>query len=202
MGPEFQLIYVTEAKDMFDKLGGRKIFYIFALLIFVACADLRTDAQTVLVACTWDTSSIFAGKDRHEKFERRFYVSPIVSMPQADFLRIDADGDRIEGLCGDYIDKTVIKAATERGERLDPGGQLRVRRNIELSGEDVGSKNMYRYARREDLQILLDSDRSEMEDAGRFIVNFSWDVTGKSVDSDYASEKKRSIPTTAPVKKP
>jgi hypothetical protein len=123
-------------------------------------------------------------------------------MSQADFLKIDRDGDRIEGLCGEYLEKTVIKAAEERGERVDPGGQLRVRRSIELSGEDVGSKNMYSYAKKEDIQKAIDADIAEMSAAGRFTLRFGWDPTGKLEPDDYASEKKRTIPTVAAAKKP
>lgn len=174
----------------------------FLVVLTFLSFDTKASAQTVFVACTWDTSSIFKGKDGREKFERRFYVSPIGSMSQADFLRIDSEGQRIEGLCGDYLEKTVMKAATERGERLDPGGQLRVRRSIELSGEDIGSKNMYKFATKEAIQKQLDADTHEMDDAGRFIMNFNWDVTGKAEADDYAAEKKRLIPTVPAGKKP
>lgn len=167
-----------------------------------AFGSARINAQTVFVACTWDTSSIFNDKAGKEKFERRLYVSPVVSMTQPDFLKTDREGGRIEGLCGDYLDKTVMKAATDRGERLDPGGSLRVRRSIELSGEDVGSKNMYKYATKEDIQKLIDADVKEMIDAGRFIMYFNWDTTGKTEADDLASEKKRTIPTVKPAAKP
>ena len=186
-------------------MNKTKKFTLFAaifLAIVFAVGSVRINAQTVLVACTWDTSSIFKDKAGKEKFERRFYVSPIVSMSANDFLKIDSDGSRIEGLCGDYLDKTVIKAATERGERLDPGGSLRVRRNIELSGEDIGSKNMYKFATKEDIQKLIDADIKEMVDADRFIMKFNWDVTGKAEADDYGSEKKRTIPTVKPGAKP
>ena len=145
------------------------------LILFgvIFAGAISSSAQTVYLACTWDTSSIFKGKDGREKFERRFYVSPIVSMSQADFLRIDSDGQRIEGLCGDYLDKTVMAAATERGERLDPSGQLRVRRNIELSGENLGSKNMYKFGTKESIQKQLDADIKEMIEANRLVMKFN-----------------------------
>ncbi|MFM9905515.1 MAG: hypothetical protein ACKVQJ_13210 [Pyrinomonadaceae bacterium] len=171
-----------------------------ALSAVFAVGSVRINAQTVFVACTWDTSSIFKDKAGKEKFERRLYVSPIVSMTQDDFQKVDREGDRIEGLCGDYLDKTVMKAATDRGERLDPGGSLRVRRSIELSGEDIGSKNMYKFATKEDIQKLIDADVKEMIDAGRFIMYFNWDATGKDEAKDLAAEQKRVIPT--PVTKP
>jgi hypothetical protein len=181
------------------KVHTRSTLFAAILLAGVfAVGSFRVNAQTVFVACTWDTSSIFKDKVGKEKFERRFYISPIVSMTQADFLTVDRTGDRIGGLCGDYLDKTVMKAATERGERLDPGGSLRVRQSIELSGEDIGSKNMYKYATREDIQKLIDADVKEMVDAGRFIMHFNWDTTYKAEADDYANEKKRTLPTTQP----
>ncbi len=151
--------------------------------------------QTVFLVCTWDTSSIFKDKAGKEKFERRFYVSNTVSMTADEFLRIDRDGDRIEGLCSDYIDKTVLSAAADRGERLDTGGQLKVIRNIELSGEDIGSKNMYKFATKEQVEKRRDDAIKEMKDAGRFIMNFNWDATGKNVEADLEKEKKRTVPT-------
>ena len=182
-------------------MNKRLRFTIFGGLLLTAVfafGSARINAQTVYLACTWDTSSIYKDKLGREKFERRFYVSPIVSMTHADFQKIDSNGDRIEGLCGGYLDKTVMKAATERGEKLDPGGQLRVRRNVELSGENLGSKNMYKFATREEIQKQIDADTKEMIDAGRFLINFNWDVTGKAEADDLAAEKKRTLPTAAP----
>ncbi len=174
------------------------LFAAFILAAIFAFGSYRISAQTVYVACTWDTSSIFSDKAGREKFERRLYVSPVMSMTQADFLAIDRDGDRIEGLCGGYLEKTVLKAAAERGERLDPGGSLRVRRSIELSGEDIGSKNMYKFATKESIQKLIDADVREMIEAGRFIIYFNWDTSGKAEAEDLAKEKKRVLPTPAP----
>ncbi len=181
------------------KLLDRKIPIVFGFLLFVAGGSVAsTNAQTVFVACTWDTSSIFKATAGREKFERRFYVAPIVSMTKEEFLRIDREGDRLEGLCGDYIDKTVFKAAQERSERIDTSGQLRIRRGMELSGEDVGSKNMYKFSTKEAIQKLVDADIKEMEDAGRFIMKFNWDTTGKSEAADLANERKRTLPTAKP----
>ncbi|MBV9214629.1 MAG: hypothetical protein JO053_00515 [Acidobacteria bacterium] len=173
---------------------------VFLSTLFAVGAT-RVNAQTVYVACTWDTSSIFSDKTGKEKFERRLYVSPIVEMTTEQFVKVDREGGRIEGLCGDYLDKTVMKAATDRGEKLDPGGQLRVRRSIEDSGEDVGMAHRYNYATKESIQKLIDDDVKEMMDAGRFIMYFNWDVTGKKEADDLAREQKRTIPTP-PNKKP
>ncbi|HEV7700089.1 MAG TPA: hypothetical protein VGO43_07660 [Pyrinomonadaceae bacterium] len=180
------------------KRTGLTLFAALVLATVFALGASRMHAQTVFVACTWDTSSIFKDKAGKEKFERRFYVSPIVTVTADDFLKIDSSGDRIDGLCGDYLDKTVVKAATERGERLDPGGSLRVRRSIELSGEDIGSAHPYNFATRESIQKLIDADVKEMVDANRFVMNFGWDPTGKKEADDYANEKKRSLPTSPP----
>lgn len=165
------------------------------LTAILALGSARINAQTVFVACTWDTSSIYKDKAGREKFERRFYVSPIVTMTTEDFVKVDRTGNRIEGLCGDYLEKTVAKAAADRNERLDPGGSLRVRRSIEDSGEDVGSSHRYNYATREAIQKLIDDDIKEMIDAGRFIMHFNWDVTGKAEAADLKTEQKRTLPT-------
>jgi hypothetical protein len=171
------------------------------LLIFIAAGAMTAKAQTVYMVCTWDTSSIFKGKDGRDKFERRFYVSNIVSISKEDFLKADSEGDRLEGVCAGYLTNTVEKAAIERGENLE-GGNLKVIRSIELSGEDVGSRNMYKFATKEDVEKKRDADIKEMQDANRFIMNFNWDITGKNEAADHAAEKKRILPTPAPVKKP
>ncbi len=171
------------------------IFAAIFLAAVFAVGSARINAQTVYVACTWDTSSIYKDKAGKEKFERRFYVSPIISMSSKDYLEIDRTGNRIGGNCSDYIEKTVFKAATDRGERLDPGGQMRVRGGMELSGEDVGSAHMYNYATKESIQKLIDADVREMIDAGRFIMYFNWDSTGRSEADDLKTEQKRTLPT-------
>lgn len=172
---------------------------LFLILAFAASVS----AQTVYMVCTWDTSSIFKGKDGREKFERRFYVSNTVSISKEEFLKADSVGDRLEGVCAEYLTDTVEKAANERGERLE-NGTIKVLRNIELSGEDIGSKNMYNFATKEDVEKKRDDDIKEMQDANRFILNFNWDFTEKNEAADYAAEKKRVIPTPPPppVKKP
>lgn len=170
------------------------------LTVVLSFGSARINAQTVYVACTWDTSSIYKDKAGREKFERRFYVSPMVSMTTEDFIKADRTGNRIEGVCGDYLEKTVAKAAAEREERLDPGGSLRVRRSIEDSGEDVGSSHRYNYATRDAIQKLIDDDIKEMIDAGRFIMHFNWDVSGKAEPNDLAQERKRTLPS--PPNKP
>lgn len=165
------------------------------LLILIIAGVTSVNSQTVYMVCTWDTSSVFKGKDGRDRFERRFYVSNTVSMSKEDFLKADS-----EGVCADYLTNTVEKAAIERGENLE-GGNLKVIRNIELSGEDIGSKNMYKFATKEEIEKKRDADIKEMQDANRFIMNFNWDITGKNEAADYAAEKKRVLPTP-PAKKP
>jgi hypothetical protein len=116
-------------------------------------------------------------------------------MTRAEYLKIDSTGDRVEGLCGGYIDTTVMKAATERGEKIE-NGSLTIIRNIELSGENIGSgKDMYSTAPKSEVEKKLAENIREMKDANRFIMNFNWDASGKNEAADYANEKKRTLPT-------
>lgn len=175
-----------------------------ALMVFFAaflvCAGVaNARAQTVWLVCTWDTSSVWKDQSGRQKFERRFYVTDLVSMSASDFLKIDRNGNRIEGACGDYLDKTVNKAATARGERLDPSGQLKVIRNMELSGENLGSPNPYSYAPKEKIEKARADATAEMKDANRIIYSFNWDPTGKSEQADYENETKRTGPTIGPT---
>jgi hypothetical protein len=164
-----------------------------AVVLFTAMANAR--AQTVWLVCHFDTSSVWKDKDGREKFERRFYVSGLVSMSKEDYLRIDSSGNRIEGLCGDYLDQTVVKATTARAERLDTSGQLKIVRNIELSGENIGSPNPYNFAPKEKVEKQRDDDIKEMKDANRIIYSFNWDPTGKNEQADAENEMKRTSPT-------
>ena len=173
------------------------MFFFAGVVIFTGMANVR--AQTVWLVCTWDTSSIWKDQSGRQRFERRSYVSPLVSMSKESFLRVDTTGNRIEGLCGDYLDKTVVKAATDRGERLDPGGQLKIIRNIELSGENLGSPNPYNFAPKEKIEKLRDDAISEMKDANRIIYSFNWDPTGKNEQADADNEVKRTSPTIGPT---
>jgi hypothetical protein len=151
------------------------------------------------MVCTWDTSSIFKDKAGREKFERRFYVSNTVSMSKEDVLKAESE-DLLTGFCGEYLVKTVEKAALERDETLE-GGSLKVRSSMSLSGEDIGSRNMYSFLTKEEIEKKRDADIKEMLDANRFIMDFNWDMTGKAEAADYAAEKKRVLPTPAPAKK-
>ena len=186
-------------KRLLNSIRKNTLTVLFILCIVLCGGVVRAAAQTVLLVCTFDTSSISKGKDRREKFERRFYVSGLVSMSKEDFLSVDSTGDRIEGVCGDYLDKTVNKAATARGERLDTSGTLKVIRNIELSGEDIGSPNPYNFASKEQIEKLRDEQIKEMKDANRIIYTFNWDVTGNNEAADLENEMKRTQPTIGPT---
>jgi hypothetical protein len=174
------------------------MMFIFAGVI-IGAAMVNVRAQTVWLVCHFDTSSIWKDKDGREKFERRFYVSGLVSMSKEDYLRIDSSGGRIEGLCGDYLDKTVVKATTARGERLDTSGQLKIIRNIELSGENLGSPNPYNFAPKEKVEQQRDEAVKEMKDANRIIYTFNWDPTNKNEQADADNEMKRTSPTIGPT---
>lgn len=173
------------------------MLFFAGVVILSSVTHVRT--QTVWLVCHFDTSSVWKDKDGRQKFERRFYVSSLVSMSKEDYLRIDSTGDRIEGLCGDYLDKTVVKATTARGERLDTSGQLKIIRNIELSGEDAGRPNPYNFAPKDKVEKLRDDAIKEMKDANRIIYSFNWDPTGKNEQADAENEMKRTSPTIGPT---
>ncbi len=177
----------------------KKIVLMLVAGVLTGAGTVNVKAQTVWLVCHFDTSSISQDKDGRQKFERRFYVSDLVSISRSDYLRIDRTGARIEGLCGDYLDKTVVKATTERGERLDPSGQLKIIRNIELSGENAGSPNPYNFAPKEKVEQLRDAAIKEMKDANRVIYTFNWDPTGKNEQADAENEMKRTSPTIGPT---
>lgn len=164
--------------------------------ILLICAGSVT-AQTVWVACSFDTSAFVPQKGRPDKFERRFYVSELVSMSKSDFLAKDENGDRIEGNCGDYFEKTVFKAAEGRGERIDTSGSLKVYRNIGLSGENAGgSRDVYSYAPKETIEKLRADAIKEAQGAERVIYNFNWDTTGKNEVADLQRESSGATQST------
>src|ERR1700686_2502158 len=104
-----------------NKFKSTKKIVLMLIIGVVICAGrVSVRAQTVWLVCHFDTSSIWKDKDGREKFERRFYVSGLVSMSKADYLRIDSTGERIEGLCGDYLDKTELKPPLRAVKGLIP----------------------------------------------------------------------------------
>lgn len=173
-------------------------FFIASLLLLVAGAK-SASAQTVWVACTYDTSSIYK-KNNKEMFERRLYTSGIMSLSKEEYFALTKE-DQIETACGNYLDKTVNQAAAARGEKLDPGGTLKVIKNIELSGEDLGSPNPYMYGPKEAIEKKLADDIKEAKDFNRVIYTFNWDPTGANEAADLANEMKRMQPTIGPTPK-
>lgn len=179
-------------------LRASLVFFIFLM----ASAGVKTaTAQTVWMVCTFDTSAVWKAKDGREKFERRLYVSNLVSISKEAYLAADSTGDRLEGLCGSYLDNTLNKAATARGERLDTSGTLKIFRNIELSGEDIGSPNPYNFAPKDQVEKKRDEQIKELADAGRVIYTFNWDPTGANEAADLDNELKRTQPTIGPTPK-
>lgn len=158
-------------------------------VVFLTCAT-TTMAQTVWVACTWDTSSVYKQKDGKEKFERRFYVSEMISTTTNVYVQLTNGVPGLESPCGAYLEKTVLKAAEERGERLE-SGTLKVLKNIKDSGEDVGSSNRWSYAPKEKIEQKRAEMIKEMQDAGRVILPFNWDLSGRSEAADLAKERQR-----------
>jgi hypothetical protein len=153
-------------------------------------AATATRAQTVWVVCTWDTSSVYNQKDGKEKFERRFYVTEMVSTTTDVYVALKNHVPGLEQPCGSYLEKTVMKAATDRGEGLE-SGTLKVLKNIEDSGEDVGSRNRWSYAPKEKIEQKRAEMIKEMQDAGRVILPFNWDLSGRNEAADLAKERQR-----------
>lgn len=187
---------------MKKRFGGILALSALAGAIFLATVQsAKAQDKTVYMVCTWDTSSIWKVNGQ-EKFERRLYVSPVVSMTTEAYLAQDSTGDRLEGLCGRYMEETVVKAATSRGEKLDPGGRLTIIRNIELSGEDAGGPNPYSYASKASVDQKRTESINDGKDAGRVIYNFNWDPTNADQGKDLADEANRRGPDLSVPKAP
>jgi hypothetical protein len=179
----------------------RSALLFFCAAFFVLCINATSArAQTVYLVCTWDTSSIYKQKDGKEKFERRFYVTDLIPITKDSFVGL-TNGHRIEDSCGDYIEGTVYQAATERGEKLDSSGSLKVIRNIEDSGEDIGSANRWKFASKEEIEKKRADSIREMQGAGRVISTFNWDPTSNNQAADLAKERQR-IPANMAVTTP
>src|SRR5437762_4446146 len=102
-------------------LAKRSAAITFAVILLTCVAATATRAQTVWVVCTWDTSSVYNQKDGKEKFERRFYVTEMISTTTNVFVALTNHVPGLETPCGAYLEKTVLKAATDRGEGLESG---------------------------------------------------------------------------------
>ncbi|HYW70328.1 MAG TPA: hypothetical protein VE961_04805 [Pyrinomonadaceae bacterium] len=169
----------------------RSGFITLALLVFLTCAAAtQIKAQTVWVVCTWDTSSIYHQRDGKEKFERRFYVTDMIQTTTNVYVALTNRVPGLETPCGAYLEKTVLKAAQDRGEGIEPG-TLKVIKNIEDSGEDVGSRNRWSYAPKEKVEQKRAEMIKEMQDAGRVIIPFNWDLSGQSEAADLAKERQK-----------
>lgn len=169
----------------------RSALMFFALLIVTMSANVsQAQAQTVWTVCTWDTSSIYKQKDGKEKFERRFYVTDLIATTTQEYVALTNGVPGLENVCGNYLEKTVLKAAEERGERIEPG-TLKVLKNIEDSGEDVGSRNRWTYAPKETIEKKRAEMIKDSQDGGRVIVSFNWDLSGRSEAADLAKERQR-----------
>jgi hypothetical protein len=88
------------------------------------------------------------------------------------------------------------------GSNRGAGGSLTIIRNIELSGEDLGSPNPYKYATKESIDQKRDESMKDGRDAGRVIYFFNWDPTGGKLAEDKANEGKRTGPNLGPALPP
>ena len=176
---------------------------ITAIMVLVCLSAAKVKAQTVWVVCTWDTSSMYQQKDGKERFERRFYVTDLIQTTTNVYVALTNHVPGLEQPCGEYLEKTVLKAAQERGEGIE-SGTLKVLKNIEDSGEDVGSRNRWTYAPREKIEQKRAEMIKDAKDGGRVIMPFNWDLSGHNEAADLAKERRRGPASLAdaPVKQP
>lgn len=172
-------------------MKGKFLSVIILAMLLTFAGATAAKAQTVWMVCSFDTSSIIPQAGKQDKFERRFYVTDPISTSKKAFLDADRNPGRIEGSCGDYFEKTVFKAATDRGEKIDTGGTLKVIRNIDHTDDGIG----YKYATKEEIEKIRADAIKEAEDADRVIFNFNWDPSGKNEATDLQNEVKRTAPT-------
>jgi len=78
---------------------------------------------------------------------------------------------------------------------------LKVIRNIELSGEDIGSPNPYSFATKEEVENKRAEQIKEAQNADRIIYNFNWDPSGDNEAADLENETKRTSPKIGPATK-
>ncbi len=164
------------------------------VLFFVlsACAT-RAAAQTVYMVCTWDTSSVYKQKDRKEKFERRFYVTDLIETTKDVYVEVKKVVPRVEDACADYLERTVAKAAEERGEKLE-SGTLKVLKNIDTTADGMS----YKFAPKADVEKQRADMIKEAQSFGRQILPFNWDLTYDSEEADLAKERQRVPANLAP----
>lgn len=186
------------------ELVRRAALLTVAAVIFFTCLNAtQVKAQTVWIVCTWDTSSIYQQKDGKEKFERRFYVTDLIQTTTDVYVALTNHVPGLEQPCGQYLEKTVLKAAQDRGEGIE-SGTLKVLKNIEDSGEDVGSRNRWTYAPKEKIEQKRAEIIKDAKDGGRVIMSFNWDLSGRNEAADLARERRRgpaSLADPPPVQK-
>jgi len=175
----------------------RSALTFFCAAFFVVCLNaMKVRSQTVYMVCTWDTSSVYKQKDGKQKFERRFYVTDLIQTTKDVYLAVRKIVPRIEDACGDYIQRTVYKAATTRGEQLE-SGTLKVLRSIDTEDDGV----TFKFASKAEIEKQRADIIKESQGAGRTILSFNWDLTYDNEAADLAREQKR-IPAMMAVTVP
>lgn len=175
-----------------DSIKRSALMFLCVAFLLMCVGASRAAAQTVYLVCTWDTSSVYKQKDGKEKFERRFYVTDLVQTTRDVYVAVKKVVPQIEDSCGDYIQRTVYKAATERGERLE-SGTLKVLKNIDTTADGMD----YKFAPKEEVEKNRAEMIREAQSFGRQILTFNWDMTYGSEAADLAREQKRVPPTMA-----
>jgi len=172
------------------KSPRRALLLTLAVVILTSLSATQSKAQTVWVVCTWDTSSVYNQKDGKEKFERRFYVTEMIQTTTKVYVQLTKGVPGLESACGAYLEKTVLKAAQERGEGLE-SGTPKVLKNIEDSGKPVGSRKRWTYTPKAKIEQKRAEMIKEAKDAGRIIMTFNWDLSGRNEAADLAKERRR-----------
>jgi len=174
-----------------NHLAKRAVLMTVSAVLFLTCLGAsQTKAQAVWVVCTWDTSSVYKQRDGKERFERRFYVTDLIQTTTDVYVALTNHVPGLEQPCGAYLEKTVLKAAEERGEGIE-SGTLKVLKNIEDSGEDVGSRKRWSYTPKETIEQKRAEMIKELKDAGRVVMAINWDLSGRNEAADLAKERQR-----------
>jgi hypothetical protein len=131
-------------------------------------------------------------KSGGDRYERRFYVTPILEVSRADYekYRLDSINEMGYGWNNltEYFNDTVDKAAQSRGEEISASGSdVRIRSNVEM-GNNVGED--YIIKPRAELEKQREEDIKDARSGDRKIIPFNWDVTGKNKEKDLERETK------------
>ena len=164
----------------------QSLTFICALFFVLSAGAARAAAQTVYMVCTWDTSSVYKQKDGKEKFERRFYVTDLIETTRDVYVEVKKVVPRVEDACADYLERTVAKAAEERGEKLE-SGTLKVLTNVDTTADGMS----YKFGPKADVEKQRADMTKEAQSFGRQILPFNWDLTYNSEGSDLAKERQR-----------